>query len=61
LPEPRHDDEVRAGPLRERRGVVARAAVDDDVLDRAVRLCGDAGQRAPDETAGVQSGRDDAD
>jgi hypothetical protein len=61
LPEPRHDDEVRPGPLRERRGVVARAAVDDDVLDRAVRLRADARERARDEPLRVERGRDDAD
>jgi hypothetical protein len=52
---------MRAGTLDDRGCVVARPAVDDDVLDRRIRLRGDARQRAPDEPAGVERGRDDAD
>jgi hypothetical protein len=61
LAESRGDDKTRTRAPDDRRGAVARSAVDDDVLDRVVRLRVDARQRSTDETLGVERRRDDRD
>jgi hypothetical protein len=61
LAEAGNDDQPRIRPADDRGGVVARPAVDDDVLDRPVRLRLDAGERLGDEAARIERGRNDAD